>query len=103
MAANTNQLIGNFASDLNAFAAQYAKLSELVMRLDTIYNGSGVQAAIQGMANGDTVGDTQATKAMLLNAVTRATEVKAAIGNGNIAKLQTLLAFTEAMKASSAA
>lgn len=99
MAANTNKLVVNFASDLNVCMAQYAKLYEAVMRIDTVYNGSGVQALISAMANGDTVGDTQATKPMLLNAVTRLQEIKANIGNGNIAKLQTILAFVEAFKA----
>lgn len=99
MAANTNKLIGNFANDLNACLVQYAKVYELAMKLDTIYNGTGVQAAITAMANGDTLGDTQATKTMLLNGVTRVQEVKTSIGNGNIAKLQTILQFIEAFKA----
>jgi hypothetical protein len=102
MAAITNPLVVNFASDINACMVQYAKLYEQVMRLDTVYNGSSVQAILTPTQNTDTIGDTQATKAMLLNAITRATEVKSLIGNGQIAKLQTILAYIEAFKAPAA-
>lgn len=99
MAALTDQIIVNYSTELRAFAQAYAGLLERAVKLNNLYNGGSVQAKLAGTQNTDTIGDSQATKGQFVNVVTRVQEVVAALQNGNIAKLHTLLAFVEASNA----
>ena len=99
MAAITDQVVVNFATELRGFANAYVSLAEKAIKINNLYNGGAMQSKLTGTQNADTIGDSQATKAQFVNVVTRVQEVAAALANGNISKLHSLLVFIEASSA----
>jgi hypothetical protein len=99
MAAITDPVVVNFLSDIRDFASSYVSLHERALRISNQYTGGAMQSKLTGTQNADTIGDTQATKAHLMNVMTRVGEVVAEFGGSDIAKLHTLLALIESAKA----
>lgn len=100
MAANTDPRVLNYVRKLSEYATLHARLTGVAVDLiDLLEAGSAVKQQFTDMVNGDTFGDTQATKAMANKVKVQVEALVTANQGANITKHRELIDLREAFGA----